>query len=623
MESRLFSRSVRVACSPSLQKESICESICAESAGAYTTSQSRRRVHSRFAIAVVALAGLTLGVGRLVAQQAPPQDWPPDDGYNGQIAPAPQYPQATQNGYPEPQYPQPQYPPQQYPQNPAYAQQQTYGPSQPYPQPGYGQQLAQMRPLSPEQLTQLVAPIALYPDALVAQILAASTYPAQISAADQWLRSLGNAPAEQIASGADAQSSWDPSVKALTAFPQVLQMLVGNLQWTTSLGNAYYNQPQDVLQTIQVMRQRAEAAGNLQSTPQEQVYENQGNIDIAPANPQEVYVPSYNPWDAYGQPVSPYPGFSLFGAIGSFLGSGLVHFGPGVLMSAFMTTPWGWLGWGLDWLAHAILFHHDDYWTHSNSVRDWGFPRGGPRYFAARGDRGNGDWDRGGDRSGWSHDGYNRGYLNNGGSTRPVGRPLQPSYGDARSAEGFNHGFPSREETFGRRALPSQQAYNSFPQSNARPAPFGGGRSQTFEPRQQAYAGRQDQFTRQSYGSGLSAQPRDNYVNRGGMAFANPSQSYRAPENSYRGGADSRSFNGYSNDYRGSQHSNGFHLFGGGHNSDSYKAPKSFGGGHSSWGGGSFKAPKESHFGGGGHAFGGGHSSGGHSSGGGGHSHHH
>ena len=625
MESRLFSRSVRVACSPCLQKES----ICAESAGVFTTSKPRRRAHLGFAIAVVALAGLTFGAGRLVAQQAPAQDWPPDDVYNG---PAPQYPQASQNGYPQPEYPQAQYPPQQYPQNPAYAQQ-AYGPAQPYAQQGYGQpgygqqgygqQLAQMRPLSPEQLTQLVAPIALYPDALVAQILAASTYPAQISAADQWLRSLGDAPAEQIASGADAQSSWDPSVKALTAFPQVLQMLVGNLQWTTSLGNAYYNQPQDVLQTIQVMRQRAEAAGNLQSTPQEQVYENQGNIDIAPANPQEVYVPSYNPWDAYGQPVSPYPGFSLFGAIGSFLGSGLVHFGPGVLMSAFMTTPWGWLGWGLDWLAHAILFHHDNYWTHSNSVRDWGFPRGGPRYFAARGDRGNGDWNRGGDRNGWSHDGYNRGYANNGGYTRPVGRPLQPSYGDARSAEGFNHGFPSREEAFGRRALPTQQAYNNFPQSNARPAPFGGGRAQTFEPRQQAYAGRQDQFSRQSNGPGLSAQPRDNYINRGGMAFQNPSQSYRAPENSYRGGTDSRSFSGYSNDYRGSQHSGGFHLFGGGHNSDSYKAPKSFGGGHSSWGGGGFKAPKESHFGGGGHAFGGGHSGGGHSSGGGGHSHHH
>ena len=118
-------------------------------------------------------------------------------------------------------------------------------------------------------------------------------------------------------------------MKALTAFPQVLAMLDRNLQWTTSLGNAYYNQPQDVLQTIQVMRQRARAAGNLQSTPQEQVSDNQGYIDIAPPDPQVVYVPNYNPWDVYGQPVSPYPGFSLLGTMGSFFGSALVHLRPG------------------------------------------------------------------------------------------------------------------------------------------------------------------------------------------------------------------------------------------------------------------------------------------------------
>ena len=130
---------------------------------------------------------------------------------------------------------------------------------------------------------------------------------------------MGNAAPEQIAAGADAQSSWDPSVKALTAFPQVLTMLDRNLQWTTNLGNAYYNQPQDVLQTIQVMRERAEEAGNLQSTPQEEVSDNQGAIDIAPTNPQVVYVPTYNPWGVYGQPVSPYPGFSFLSTVGIVL----------------------------------------------------------------------------------------------------------------------------------------------------------------------------------------------------------------------------------------------------------------------------------------------------------------
>ena len=156
---------------------------------------------------------------------------------------------------------------------------------------GYGQ----AQPLNAEQLEQLVAPIALYPDTLVAQVLTASTYPAQVVDADRWRQAQGYASPDQIAAGADAQT-WDPSVKALTAFPQVLAQMDRNLQWTTDLGNAYYNQPQDVLEAVQVMRQRAQAAGNLQSTPQEAVSYDQGNIELAPVNPQVVYVPAYNPW---------------------------------------------------------------------------------------------------------------------------------------------------------------------------------------------------------------------------------------------------------------------------------------------------------------------------------------
>ena len=179
-------------------------------------------------------------------------------------------------------------------------------------QQGYGQPQPQMQPLNAQQLEQLVAPIALYPDPLVAQVLTASTYPAQVADADRWRQAQGYAPAEQIAAGADAQN-WDPSVKALTAFPQVLAEMDRNMRWTTDLGTAYYNQPQDILQAVQVMRQRAQAAGNLQSTPQETVSYDQGNIEVAPANPQVVYVPAYNPWVVYGQPISPYPGFSCWG----------------------------------------------------------------------------------------------------------------------------------------------------------------------------------------------------------------------------------------------------------------------------------------------------------------------
>lgn len=553
---------------------------------------------------------MSLGVALPLHAQ---QDWPPDDQYPA----PPQY--NTPQSYPGPQqYADGQSP---YPQ-PGYPQSGDQGQPPAYPQQGYGQQLAQTQPMSPDQLTQLVAPIALYPDALVAQILAASTYPAQVAAADQWLRSLGGASPDQVAAGADAQSSWDPSVKALTAFPQVLAMLDRNLQWTTSLGNAYYNQPQDVLQTIQVMRQRAESAGNLQSTPQEQVSENQGYIDIAPSDPQVVSVPNYNPWDAYGQPVSPYPGFSLLGTIGSFVGSALMHYGPGVAMSAFLSTPWGWLGWGLDWLANSVLFNHNSWFTHSASVADWGFPLGGPRYFPRHG-WGN-DWNRTGYGAGWNHAGTPYRAFNRpveparSGWGQPVGRPIQ-NWGDARSAEGFNRGYPQRGETYPRPVAPAQQAFNHYPQPVARPQQFGT-RTPTFAARTQP----ESPYGRSGYGSGFYGQSRENNFGRSGMAYANPAPAYRAPQNNYRDNFGGRNSYSYGS---GKSAGGGFHLFGN-HSSDPYggRAPKaySYNGGHSGWGGrGGFKAPKQSHSFGGGHFGGGSHFSGGHS---GGHSssgHHH
>jgi hypothetical protein len=154
-----------------------------------------------------------------------------------------------------------------------------------------------------------------------------------------------------------------------------------NLRWTSDLGNAYYNQPQDLLQAVQAMRQRAQASGNLQSTPQETVNYDQGSIEVAPANPQVVYVPTYNPWFVYGQPIAPYPGFSLLGAVGSFLGS-TVSFGLGIGMAGFNQTPFGLLGWGLSWLAQAVLFNHGTYFSHSTTVADWGFRNGGRRAFS-------------------------------------------------------------------------------------------------------------------------------------------------------------------------------------------------------------------------------------------------
>ena len=297
------------------------------------------------ALALAALL-IPMSCGELLAQQAPPPQFGrAQQDYSGQI-------QSDEDGYPAPPYNAVG----SYPQQPS---------------------ATEVQPLGTDRLEQLVAPIALYPDTLVALVLAASTYPAQVQDADGWRQAQGNAPAEQIAAAADAQN-WDPSVKALTAFPQVLAQMDQNLPWATDLGTAYYNQPNDVLQAVQVMRQRAQAAGSLQPTVYEAVNYVGGNIALAPVNPQLVYVPAYNPWTVYGQPVSPYPGFSFTAALGSFASNAL-QFGVGIATNAFTRMPWGLLAWGVSWLVQAILFHNSNYYSQNAGVADWGFPYGGPR----------------------------------------------------------------------------------------------------------------------------------------------------------------------------------------------------------------------------------------------------
>jgi hypothetical protein len=158
-------------------------------------------------------------------------------------------------------------------------------------------------PLSSDQLNALVAPIALYPDALVAQVLAAATNPDQVAYADDWLAQNRNLTGQALAQAVD-QQSWDPSLKALTQFPSVLDNLAHNLSWTSSLGQAFANQQSDVMAAVQVMRAKAQAAGTLQSNSQIIVTTPSPNtIVIQPANPQVIYVPQYNPTIVYGAPV--------------------------------------------------------------------------------------------------------------------------------------------------------------------------------------------------------------------------------------------------------------------------------------------------------------------------------
>jgi hypothetical protein len=177
---------------------------------------------------------------------------------------------------------------------------------------GSAQAVSQVPPqaaqLSAVQLQQLVAPITLYPDRLIAQILAAATYPDQIVQAQNWMQQHKNLQGKQLAEEVNKQS-WDPSVKALTQFPVVLANMNQNLAWTSELGDASVNQPQQLTQAIQTMRQRAMNAGNLKSTPQQSVETQGSTISIQPADPNVVYVPQYDPWLAYGAPLAPFPGW--------------------------------------------------------------------------------------------------------------------------------------------------------------------------------------------------------------------------------------------------------------------------------------------------------------------------
>jgi hypothetical protein len=222
----------------------------------------------------------------------------------------------------------------------------------------------QWNALSPDQLNQLVAPIALYPDSLVAQVLAASTYPTQIVEADRFVQSQGGAPPDQIAQAVNGQA-WDPSVKALCAFPSVLANMDKNLEWTTNLGNAYYNQPQDVMNTVQGLRQQAYSAGHLQSSQQLAVTYAPGDIVIAPANPAVVYVPYYDPWVYWG--FRPY--YAWYGppAPVGWVGGFGFGFGIGIGVGLWGGYGWGWGHWGFGWGPHPYLAYGHGMWV-SRSV---------------------------------------------------------------------------------------------------------------------------------------------------------------------------------------------------------------------------------------------------------------
>ena len=233
-------------------------------------------------------------------------------------------------------------------------------------------------PQTASELQALVAPIALYPDSLVAQILTASTFPDEVAIANYWLGENKSLTGSALMQAVDKQS-WDPSVKALTEFPSVLENMAKNLTWTSSLGEAYHNQQADVMTAIQTLRAEAKAKGNLKTTSQIKVVQQSPQvIVIQPANPQIVYVPQYNPAVIYGYPYV-VPGYvAPVYTTGDVVAAGLIGFGAGIAVGAMMSggcCSWGYSSWNCGWHGTAVVYHGGGYY--GNSAWHGGYYNGG------------------------------------------------------------------------------------------------------------------------------------------------------------------------------------------------------------------------------------------------------
>jgi len=257
-----------------------------------------------------------------------------------------------------------------------------------------------------DQLDSLVAPIALYPDPMLAQTLAASTYPLELIQLQQWMAKNPGLKDKALADAVMKQP-WDPSIQALAALPDVVKRLADDIQWTTDLGNAFLAQQSDVLDAVQRMRKKAQDTGNLKSTEQQKVetkvIESKSVIVVEQADPQIVYVPSYDPVVVYGPPVYPYP--PIYYPPAGYYAAGLaISFGVGMMMGAAWGGGWGWgCGWGGN---NDININNNNNFNRNSNIG------GGNRNNIGNGNRpsqqpGGGGGGRGG--SSWKHNPQHRG----------------------------------------------------------------------------------------------------------------------------------------------------------------------------------------------------------------------
>ena len=220
-----------------------------------------------------------------------------------------------------------------------------------------------------DQLDSLVAPIALYPDPLLSQVLVASTYPLEIVQLQQWLEKNKNLKDKALTDAVQKQD-WDASIQALAPLPDVAKYLSDNIKWTTDLGNAFLAQQDDVMSAVQRMRKKAKDNGNLKSTEQQKVetkvVESKQVIVVEQANPQVVYVPSYNPTVVYGAPPYPYPPIT-YPPPGYYAAGMAISFGVGMMMGAAFSGGWGWnCGWGGGGHNNVYINNNNNFVNNSN-----------------------------------------------------------------------------------------------------------------------------------------------------------------------------------------------------------------------------------------------------------------
>jgi hypothetical protein len=373
--------------------------------------------------------------------------------------------------------------------------------------------------LGAQQLDNLVAPLALYPDPVLSQVLVASTYPLEVVEAYQWLQQNRSLTGTALIDAAK-QQNWDPSVQALVAFPDVLTRLNQDVQWTTDLGNAFLGQQTDVMAAVQRLRARAQANGKLRTTPQENVttetQNGQSAIAIQPADPQVVYVPTYDPNYIWGPPAwGYYP--SLFYPTYGF------GFGFGIPFGGFYAGwgGWGGYGWGCNWFGGGL------------------FVNGG--FFG---------------RYGYGYGGYRGGFAGNRAWAHNYSRSSVAT-GRASYSRSYNTAAAGRMAGNGYRSGAAGQSYRGAARQSTNRA-YSQNRGYAGQSVNRGYAG-------QSYNRGYAGQSARTY-SAPSRSYSNgfAGRSYSAPSRSFSSGGGSAHFGGGGGGFRGGGGGGGFHGGGGG-----------------------------------------------------------